>query len=167
MTVVFVGFGSNMGDRLDNIRRARRELALLPDTILIDNAHIYETKPVGGPAGQDDYLNSVSLVDTRLEPLELLRRLQQIERQLGRRREGETGRWGPRLIDLDILLWEDSVIEEPELVVPHPRLAERAFVLVPLADLQPDFLHPVLDLTIRELLERNGRDDEGVRRLPL
>ena len=167
MAMVFLGLGSNLGDRLANIVEARKELAVLPETILMENAPIYETKALGGPADQEDYLNSVSLVDTKLEPHDLLKHLHTIERRLGRRREGETGRWGPRLIDLDILFWDDSVVEEADLVIPHPRLAERAFVLVPLADIYPDMLHPVIELTIRELLERIGPEHEGVRRLSL
>ncbi|MCD8351207.1 MAG: 2-amino-4-hydroxy-6-hydroxymethyldihydropteridine diphosphokinase [Planctomycetaceae bacterium] len=165
MAMVYVGLGTNLGDRLENIREARKGLAVVPDTDLLDNAPIYETSPVGGPGGQENYYNTVSLVDTRLEPVELLRHLHAIERLRGRRREGETSRWGPRLLDLDILLWDDSVVEEPNLTVPHPRMAERAFVLAPLADLDPDFLHPVLDLTIRELLQRIPPDDAAIRRL--
>lgn len=165
MAMVFVGLGSNMGDRVDNIRQARREMAQLSETILLEDAPLYETTPVGGPAGQDDYVNSVSLIETKQEPRQLLRCLQDIERGLGRLREKETGRWGPRFIDLDILLWGDAVVEETDLVIPHPRMAQRAFVLTPLADIDADLLHPVLELTVRELLERNGHDNEGVRRL--
>lgn len=167
MALVYVGLGTNLGDRLENIKAARHALARLPDTLLIDNAPVYETTPVGGPADQGDYYNSVSLLDTRLEPLELLRRLQDIERALGRKREAEGVRWGPRLMDLDILLWDDQVIEERDLVAPHPRMAERAFVLAPLADLDADIVHPVVELTVRELLERMDLEHEGIRRIPV
>lgn len=167
MALVFVGLGSNLGDRRANLLGARRALAMLPETDLIDNALIYETRPQGGPAGQNDFFNSASVLETKLEPPAMLRHLQDVERSLGRRREEEAVRWGPRVIDLDILLWGDQVIEEADLVVPHPRMCERAFALAPLVDLAPDFLHPVRELTLRELLERIDLTDEGIRRIPL
>lgn len=164
MALVYVALGTNLGDRGDNIKRARQELAKLSKTVLIDNAPVYETRPVGGPAGQENYYNSACLLETALEPMALLAELQKIERGLGRMRGTET-RWGPRVIDLDIVLWDDRVIEEPKLVVPHPRMAERAFVLKPLSDLDRDLMHPVLELTVLELLERTDWEHEGIQRI--
>ncbi len=167
MALAYVGLGSNLGDRAAHIAAARKGLANLPESALLDNAPTYETKPVGGPAGQQDYYNSVSTLETGLEPLELLRATQALERDLGRRREQETIRWGPRVIDIDILLYEDRIVEEPDLIIPHPRLARRAFALAPLADIDGDILHPVADMTIRELLERIEPENEGLRRVSL
>ena len=167
MALVYLGLGSNLGDRGANLAAARRGLAKLADTVLIDNAPVYETSPVGGPSGQGNFYNSACLVKTRLEPMDFLRATQELERAIGRVRERETSRWGPRVIDIDILLWGDSVVEEPDLVVPHPHLAERAFALMPLVDLDRDLLHPVLDMTVKELLERIDLENEGIRRLPL
>lgn len=167
MALAYLGLGSNLGERQANIDAARRGLAMLPDSILIKNAAIYATKPVGGPPDQGEFLNSASLVDTFLEPMAFLAEIHKLERSIGRFREHETVRWGPRIIDIDILLWDDLIMDEKDLVIPHPRLAERAFALLPLADLDRDVLHPALDLTIAELLERTECGDEGIRRLPL
>ena len=164
MALVFLGLGSNLGDRSANLAAARRLLAALPRTALIRDASVYETPPVGGPPGQEPYLNSASLIETRMDPQELLREIQAVEIAVGRDRKAEV-RWGPRVIDIDILFWGDMVLEEPDLVIPHPRLAERAFALLPLADLDPDFLHPVKERTVAELLERIDLEDEGIRRL--
>ncbi len=167
MAYVYVGLGSNLGDRGENIAAARRGLAAIPATSLLRNAPVYETCPVGGPAGQWDFYNTVALLETSLSPLELLDATQALEKAMGRDRSREA-RWGPRTMDIDILLWNDEVVEEGErLVIPHPRLAKRGFVLCPLADLDPDYLHPVLDLTVKELLERMDLVDEGIRRLSI
>ena len=165
MALVFLGLGSNLGDRLANLKAARQGLADLPDTVLLKDAGIFETVPVGGPSGQDTFYNSASVVDTSLEPPEMLKEIQAVERRVGRRRETEGVRWGPRIIDIDILLWDDQVMDYPDLVVPHPRLPQRGFALAPLAELDRDLLHPVLELTIKELLERIDLENEGIRRL--
>ncbi len=167
MALVHLGLGSNLGDRERNLAEARRRLALVRDSSLLRNAPVYETPPVGGPEGQGRFLNSASLMMTGLSPHEFLREIHAVERSVGRLRESETVRWGPRVIDIDILLWDDAVIDGDELTVPHPRMAERAFVLLPLADLDRDLLHPTLDLTVGELLERLDWNNEGIRRLPL
>lgn len=166
MALVYLGLGSNLGDRMANLMAARQGVAVFPQTSLLRNAPVYETRPVGGPAGQSPFFNSVSLVETTLTPFDLLAETQKLERRLGRRREAETVRWGPRVIDIDILLWDDVVMDYGDLVLPHPRLASRAFALLPLADLDPDLLHPMLDLTVRELLERIDLENEGIRRVP-
>lgn len=165
MAMVYVGLGSNMGDRGANIAAACRGLANLTGSSLLTKAPVYETKPVGGPAGQQDYYNTACLLETRLEPQDFLRETQALERSLGRLRETETLRWGPRVIDIDILLWGDRVVEEPGLTIPHPHLAKRAFALAPLADIDKYLMHPVADLTIEELLQRTNPENEGLRRV--
>ena len=165
MALAYLGLGSNMGNRGANLAAARRALAGLPQTGLIKNAFVYETRPVGGPTGQGAFLNSASLVETTLSPYGLLEQIQKVEKDIGRKREAETVRWGPRVIDIDILLWDDLVVDDYGLTIPHPRLSKRAFALLPLADLDPDLLHPTLDLTVRELLERIDLANEGIRRL--
>jgi 2-amino-4-hydroxy-6-hydroxymethyldihydropteridine diphosphokinase len=127
----FVGLGSNLGDRLDHLRRA---VAGLPDVVAV--SPVYETDPVGGPA-QGPYLNAVAELDTGLDPFQLLAACQRVERAAGRERRE---RWGPRTLDADVLLVDDLVVDEPELTVPHPRMWERRFVLAPLADLAPDLV---------------------------
>lgn len=148
MARVFLGLGSNEGDRLAAIDRAAKALGALRGTRLVQMASIRETDPVGG-SPQGKFLNTVLELDTPLTPQQLLRSLQAIERDLGRQPSPE--RWGPRPMDLDILLYEDRIVEEPCLAIPHPRMHERRFVLEPLAELAPELLHPVFKRTIREL----------------
>lgn len=131
----FVALGSNLGDRRANLRQA---VASLPDVVAV--SPVYETDPVGGPEGQGAYLNLVVELDTALTPRGLLEVAQQAEAAARRVR---TERWGPRTLDVDVLLVGDLVIDEPDLQVPHPRMWERAFVLVPLADLAPDLVAEV------------------------
>jgi 2-amino-4-hydroxy-6-hydroxymethyldihydropteridine diphosphokinase len=128
----YVGIGSNLGDRLENLRTAVRELAGTPDVRFVRSSSVYETAPVGGPE-QGDFLNAVVEISTELEPRALLEALQLIENELGRVR---AERFGPRTIDLDLLLYGDEEIDEPDLTVPHPRMHERAFVVVPLMELE-------------------------------
>ncbi len=116
---------------------------------------LFETVPLGGPAGQGMYFNAVAELETVLDPFELLRVLQQIEAQLGRVR---TVRWGARTLDLDLLLYEDRIIETPDLKVPHPRLATRRFVLEPLSEIAPLAVEPVTKRTIAELLVELGQE---------
>ena len=151
MSRVFIGIGSNEGDRLSNISRAARAMSRLPQTRLVQMATIIETEPVGGPP-QGPYLNTVVEVETGLAPHELLAALQGIERQLGR--VPSTQRWGPRPMDLDILLYADRLMQEGSLSIPHPRMHERRFVLEPLAQLAPDAVHPGLHQTIAVLLSQ-------------
>ena len=129
---VFLGLGSNMGDRLGHLRRAVSEL---PDVAAVSS--VYETAPVGGPPGQNDYLNIVVELDTTLVPRELLDVAQRLEEEAGRVR---TVRFGPRTLDVDVLLVEGVAVDEPDLVVPHPRMWQRRFVLEPLAELAPDLV---------------------------
>ncbi|MBN1320931.1 MAG: quinolinate synthase NadA [Thermoleophilia bacterium] len=132
--LVYLGLGSNLGDRAANLGRARALLAALPGTTLTGQSSVYVTAPVGGPE-QDDYLNQVVELRTVLSPRELLAAVQGVESELGRRR---TVRWGPRSIDVDILWYHGFSSADAELQVPHPRMEERRFVLEPLAELAPD-----------------------------
>jgi 2-amino-4-hydroxy-6-hydroxymethyldihydropteridine diphosphokinase len=128
----FLALGSNLGDRLEHLRAA---VAGLPDVVAV--SPVYETDPVGGPEGQDAYLNAVVELDTELSPRELLEIGQALELSAERVR-GE--RWGPRTLDVDVLLVGDLVVDEPDLQVPHPLMWKRDFVLVPLRDLAPDLV---------------------------
>jgi 2-amino-4-hydroxy-6-hydroxymethyldihydropteridine diphosphokinase len=128
----FLGLGSNLGDRWKYLREA---VASLPDVVAV--SPVYETAPVGGPEGQGPYLNCVVELSTDLGPRELLEVAQRLEAAAGRER-GEL--WGPRTLDVDVLLVDDISVDEPDLVVPHPRMWERRFVLAPLADLAPALL---------------------------
>lgn len=165
MAHVYLGLGSNQGDRAANLAAARDGLAALPETRLLRTASVYLTRPVGGPLGQEDFYNSACLVDTALPPRRLLGEIHRLERVIGRRRENERVRWGPRAIDIDILLWDGLTLAEPDLVIPHPRLATRAFALAPLAELDPEFRHPAEGASVGELLERIDQEHEGIRRL--
>lgn len=135
---VYVGIGSNMGDKEGNILGALRMLEEDGRLSAQGIAPLYKTGPVGY-TDQDWFLNTVAAYETALTPRELLVALMGIEKQMGRER---TVRWGPRVIDLDILLYGDAVVDTPDLQIPHPRIVERAFVVVPLADLAPDILLP-------------------------
>lgn len=156
MATVFIALGSNLGDRKANLVAAIERLGNLG--VVTRASPVYETEPWGITA-QPRFLNQVVELQTDLPPHELLRHLKAIETVMGRDTAGP--RYGPRLIDLDILLYDDLALTSYALTVPHPRLCERAFVLVPLADLAADRIHPRLGLTMRELLARVDRS--GVR----
>ncbi len=145
----FVALGSNLGDSPELLRSALVQLAELPDTTLVAQSSLQRTAPVGGPAGQSDYLNAVAELSTQLAPPELLRALQAIETSHGRDRAREE-RWGPRRLDLDLLLVGDDRVLSAELELPHPRMEERSFVLEPLAELCPELLLPKCQQTVRE-----------------
>jgi len=147
---VFVGLGSNLGERESLIRLALDDLARLPSTRVVRASSLYDTEPVG-EVDQPNFLNAVVQLDTELTARRLLWNLQLIERRLGRTR---TRHWGPRTIDLDLLLYGDLRIEEPDLRVPHPELTRRAFVLVPLVELDPMLVHPGTGETLLEHLSR-------------
>ncbi|HRQ72150.1 MAG TPA: 2-amino-4-hydroxy-6-hydroxymethyldihydropteridine diphosphokinase [Phycisphaerales bacterium] len=144
-----VGIGSNLGDRSAAIERAVLAMATLPGTRLVARSSIHETEPVG-PVPQGPFLNAAVVLETALAPLDLLDAFLAIERSLGRARTaGE--RWGPRIIDLDLLLYGARVESGPRLTLPHPRLHERSFVLEPLAEIAPDAVVPGTARTVREL----------------
>lgn len=157
---VFVGLGANLGqDPTQSLRAALTALDREEGLRVIRCSRFFRTPP-WGPITQPDYINAVAEVATVLPAVELLVRLLGVERDMGRRREGP--RFGPRVIDLDLLLDGDAVISEPGLTVPHPRLAERAFVLVPLAELDPDLAVPGVG-PLRTLLEALGPESTRLR----
>lgn len=136
MTLAYIGLGSNLGDRRASLDAAIEALDW-GDTRVVARSSVYETDPVGGPEGQPPFLNQVIAVETALDARGLFERCQAVEVALGREREGAV-RWGPRSIDLDVLVFDGEVVQEDDLEIPHPRLAERAFVLVPLSEIAPD-----------------------------
>lgn len=158
--VAYVALGSNLANPLAQVQRAFSELDGLPESLLLARSSLYRTAPVG-PADQPDYINAVVALETRLTPRELLDALQSIERGHGRQRDGT--RWGPRTLDLDILLYGDEQVTEPGLQIPHPEIAGRAFVLVPLAEVAPAGLRVPGSRTLAELVEICAR--EGIARL--
>ena len=138
--IACVGLGGNLGDAAAVLREALVELDAMPRTRLLRASRLYRT-PAWGLQEQPDFINAAALLETRLPARELLDELLQIERSHGRDRDAET-RWGPRMLDLDLLLYGDEVIDEPGLKVPHPHLHERAFVLLPLREIAPDAVIP-------------------------
>ena len=148
MPVVYVGLGSNLGEREASVRAALERLAADPAIDVVAVSELRETDPVGYE-NQPRFLNGVAALRTELSPREVLERLLAVERELGRTRSGP--RFGPRTIDLDLLLYGDEVVDEPGLVVPHPRMSERRFVLEPLVELDPDLSVPGRG-SIRDLL---------------
>jgi 2-amino-4-hydroxy-6-hydroxymethyldihydropteridine diphosphokinase len=161
-TTAYVALGSNLGDRRDFLDRALQLLREHPHVTVTNVSSYHETEPVGGPAGQGHYLNAAAAVQTDLSAPALLRLLLDVENQLGRVRQE---RFGPRTIDLDLLLYGETTGEDAELTLPHPRMHERLFVLRPLAEIAPRARHPHLGLTVRELLGRAvpGRELTGLR----
>lgn len=135
-----LGLGSNLGDREQNIAQAIAAIGARPGFEVRATSPLYETPPAGGPP-QGDYLNGAALVETRLAPREVLAACLEVERSLGRIRP-DAVRWGPRAIDIDLLWIEGEIVDEPDLVVPHPRLAERPFAVQPLVDVAPDAVDP-------------------------
>jgi len=142
---IYLSLGSNLGDRAHYLHEAISQLA--PKVKIITLSSVYETEP-WGYADQPIFLNQVIKANTSLEPAELLAFLKEIEVSIGRQ---DTFRFGPRLIDLDILFYDDLILNTPKLTIPHPRIPERAFVLIPLAEIDPEMRHPVLGKTIQEL----------------
>ncbi|MBJ22892.1 MAG: 2-amino-4-hydroxy-6-hydroxymethyldihydropteridine diphosphokinase [bacterium] len=154
--IVYVAVGANLGDREATFASVIRSLDREADLLVLAASPVFETAPVG-PLGQGAYLNAALELRSWLAPLDLLRRLQQIEGRLGRDRSPDAPRWGPRTIDLDLLFYGDRCIDLPDLVVPHPRAHERAFVMRPMAELAPGFRHPVMGIPIVEIAR--GRPD--------
>jgi 2-amino-4-hydroxy-6-hydroxymethyldihydropteridine diphosphokinase len=154
-----IALGSNLGNPLAMVKGAVEVLAHEATTVLKGQSQWYRTIAVGPP--QPDYVNGCVVVETRRSPQDLLHLLMTIEHQFDRQR---TEHWGPRTLDLDLLLYDSLVLDTPELILPHPRMTERAFVLVPLAELLPDWRHPVTGLTICQ--HRDQVDCTGVSLLP-
>lgn len=154
MHLAYIGFGSNIDDRFSYIQRAITALSETEGITLQSVSSLYKTAPVGYEA-QDEFLNAVVVIKTRFSPHALLHTLKQIETDIGR--EHRT-RWGPREIDMDILIYGDLCLQTPDLTIPHPEMHRRRFVLVPLAEIASDLVHPVFEMTIQSLL--NQLDDE-------
>lgn len=154
-----IGLGSNVGERLDNLQGAIDALLSSPEVHAVAASPVYETEPVGGPPGQPHYLNAVLIVDTTLSARSVIERAQAVEEAFGRERREQ---WGPRTLDVDLLALGDTVLDEGDVVVPHPRAHERAFVLAPWYDVDPEAVVPgrgrVADLLV-------GVDRSGVTRV--
>ena len=157
MPVAFIGLGSNLGDRATLLDRAILSLRALPHLRLIAVSRIYQSKPVNAPTNSGDYLNAVARVETTLTPLELLDQLQKIEHQHGRIRHGIVNE--PRTLDLDLLLYDDLILNQPRLILPHPRLHQRVFVLLPWSELAGELLIPSRNCTVQQLLELQPESD--------
>ena len=160
MHSVYIGFGSNIGDRLAHIQNAIRALSKTEGITLQKISSIYKTDPVGYEA-QGEFLNGAAAIQTNLRPLSLLHTLKNIETAIGRQYRI---RWGPREIDLDILIYGDLCIETEKLVIPHPEMHRRRFVLAPLAEIAPDIVHPVFQETVHTLLEHLENDKTVVKK---
>jgi 2-amino-4-hydroxy-6-hydroxymethyldihydropteridine diphosphokinase len=158
MSLAWVGLGSNLGDRERQIRSALDALGRIPETTLLRASSLYESD-AEGDAGQPPYLNAVAALETGLTPRRLLWHLLLVESRAGRERRRPNA---PRPIDLDLLLVDQRVVTEPDLVLPHPRLAGRGFVLVPLEEIAPELAHPTEGKTMRQLL-RERKLSTGVR----
>ena len=157
MATILLALGSNLGDRAENLARAR---GLLADSLtLLDSSPIYETEP-WGVTDQPDFLNQALLAECDLTPEALLALVKEIEARMGR--DFAAVRYGQRVIDIDILAYDDLLVDSPRLTIPHQRLAERAFVLMPLNDIAPDWEHPGLHLTVAQMLAQV--DASGVER---
>ncbi len=156
--VVFVGLGSNLGDSAAIVHDAFAALAGLPATSMLASSHLYRT-PAWGVTAQPDFLNAVAMLRTALPPQALLAALLQIERDAGRVRLADgSDRWGPRMLDLDLLLYGDRCVDEPGLRVPHPHLHERAFALLPLVEIAPETIIPGIG-PARDALAKLASDD--------
>ena len=149
LQIVYLLLGSNLGNRKELLDKTI-ELLSQKVGVIISQSKDYETKP-WGVTDQPDFLNLAVSIHTHLKPLEILEQTQSIENQLGRVRKEK---WGARLIDIDLMFYGDEIIDEPNLKVPHPLMQERDFALIPLAEIAPDFVHPVLRKTVSELRNR-------------
>jgi 2-amino-4-hydroxy-6-hydroxymethyldihydropteridine diphosphokinase len=158
MAHAYIGFGSNVGDRLTHIQQGLRCLSKAADVLLTAVSSLYETEPVGY-AAQEWFLNGVAAIETDQPPHQLLALLKHVEKQIGRQQRSLQG---PRELDLDLLIYNQSCINTPDLVVPHPKMHQRRFVLIPFAEIAPDTIHPILKQNIQTLLGEST-DDKVVR----
>ena len=142
--VVYLGLGSNLGDRISYLESGARALAADPEITVLKSSSVYESSPAGY-LDQGDFLNAALCLTTTRTPQTLLETMNRIEDRCGRQR---TIRWGPRTLDLDLLLFGNCIVDSPQLQLPHPRLTERCFVLEPLLELDPDLVHPQTDLSL-------------------
>ena len=148
MNTAYLGLGSNLGNRMAFLRGGRDTLTSKPGIEIIKASGVYETEAVGGPADNPSFLNTVLQIATDLSPEELLKACLSVEDDFGRSRPV---RWAPRTLDIDILFYDDLVMCEEELTIPHPRLHERTFVLAPLLEIAPDLRHPLLGQSVSEI----------------
>jgi 2-amino-4-hydroxy-6-hydroxymethyldihydropteridine diphosphokinase len=156
--IAYLSVGSNLGDKVKNCLEAIDEVLKAEENELIDKSSLYRTEPWGNQ-DQDWFVNAVFKIRTSFDPEGLLKHLRNVEDGLKKKKEE---RWGPRNIDLDILLFNDEIIETTNLTIPHPFLHLRRFVLVPLKEVCPDLIHPQLKLSITELLRRTGDEKEVI-----
>jgi 2-amino-4-hydroxy-6-hydroxymethyldihydropteridine diphosphokinase len=158
--IVYIGIGSNIGEKALQCEKAVTEILKIDRHRLLAKSSLYRTNPIGY-TDQDWFVNSVIKIETDLSPSDLHQALKSIESQLGRK---ETHRWGPRTIDLDILFFDETEIKTEALQIPHPRLHDRQFVLIPLAEIDRNLIHPALKKSVTELLE-DLKEDQGVEKL--
>jgi 2-amino-4-hydroxy-6-hydroxymethyldihydropteridine diphosphokinase len=156
---VFLGLGSNLGDRIKNLNRA---IKLIDEKCgkVLSQSSFYETQP-WGKTNQPDFINAAVLLESKLNAREVLKEIKNIELQLGRKR---FEKWGERMIDIDILFFNDLIVEEEDLIIPHPFIQKRNFVLEPLAEIKPDFVHPVFKKSVSQLLSES-KDDLIVQKI--
>jgi 2-amino-4-hydroxy-6-hydroxymethyldihydropteridine diphosphokinase len=154
---VYIGVGSNLGNRKDNFLEALDRLAKLPDTKILKESSLYESEPLGD--SKDWYVNGAIEIETKFKPDMLLKKFKNIERAMGRKKVKK--RWGARIIDLDILLYDALVVKKKNLQIPHPEMPNRKFVLIPLIEIAPQVIHPELGVTISELLVK-VKDDKKI-----
>jgi 2-amino-4-hydroxy-6-hydroxymethyldihydropteridine diphosphokinase len=154
---VYIGVGSNVGDKKQNFLEVLDRLAKLPDTRILKESSLYESEPLGD--SKDWYVNGAIEIETKFKPDVLLEKFKSIERSMGRKKVKK--RWGSRIIDLDILLYDSQVVKKKTLRIPHPEMPNRKFVLLPLSEIAPQVIHPELGVTISELLI-NVKDDKKI-----
>lgn len=159
---VYIGIGSNLGKKKENYLEALTRIAKLPDTKIVKESSLYESQPFGD--SKEWYVNGVIEIATEFKPEMLLKKCKNIERAMGRKKVRK--RWGARIIDLDILLYDTLKLEKKNLKIPHPELPNRKFALIPLSEVAPQVIHPVLGVTISELLV-SVKDDKRVSLLRL
>ena len=157
--IAYISAGSNIGDKLSNCQKGFDSLGRLDSAVILKQSPFYKTEPVDY-TDQDWFVNVAAKIETGLEPLDLLRELKVIEKAVGRRKNAI--RFGPRVLDLDIILYDDVVMESNGLCIPHPRMHQRRFVLQPICDMDPEAVHPVFNAKMRDLLENLGKGSQEV-----